>query len=73
MQSLAVTDVATIRMQTSRLRGAGRSMSTTRNTSGGPQPVQMTAFTLSDPCVIWFSRSALSYLRRRPTVPRLFR
>lgn len=46
MQSLAVTDVATIRMQTSPLRGEGRSTSATRNTSGGPQAVQTIAFIL---------------------------
>ena len=46
MQSLAVTDVATIRTQTSFLRGSGRSTSATRSTSGGPQAVQTTAFTI---------------------------
>ena len=44
MQSLTVTAVATIRMRTSPLRGAGRSTSMTRSTSGGPQRVQTAAF-----------------------------
>src|SRR5690349_4358396 len=47
MQSLTVTVVAKIRMRTSPLRGAGRLTSATCITSGGPQRVQMTAFTLA--------------------------
>ena len=49
MQSLAVTEVATIRIRTSFLRGVGRSTSATRNTSGGPHAVQMMAFTMWHP------------------------
>src|SRR4051812_31780434 len=44
MQSLAVTEVATIRMRTWFFLGEGRSTSATRRTSGGPQAVHRMAF-----------------------------
>ena len=53
MQSLTVTAVATIRMRTSPLRGAGRSTSMTRSTSGGPQRVQTAAFMVMSVVSFW--------------------